>query len=115
MPNLTEGQILKQRECGGWLATGGVKYKGSHVVADFLRITLPFLTIDHDANKIEVRLPSVALKYFGDNRSHSDLIPKFFGRRQGDSAIVVADSLKSDQIIEFRVKYDLTEMVASIR
>ena len=114
MPNLTEGQILKQRECGGWLAIGGAMYKGSHVVAEFSRFTPPFFTIDQDANKIEVRMPSAALKHFGDNRSPSDLIPKFFDRRQGYSGIVVADSLKADQMIEFRLKHNLTEMMVSI-
>ena len=44
----------------------------------------------------------------------SDLFPDFVGRRAGDIAVVVADPIKAEQVLGFRTKYALSEMIASI-
>ena len=53
--------------------TGEAEYIVSHIVADFLRLDPPFSIIDHDANKLEVRLPNFAQKFFGDIWDTRDL------------------------------------------
>ena len=71
---------MKREKNEGWLITSGSKYVGSHIGAEFSRFTLPFSIIDHDKNRIGVRLPSTALKYFVDNPSAKDLIPSFLSQ-----------------------------------
>ena len=44
----------------------------------------------------------------------SDLIPTFLGRRDGDIGIVVADPSKAEQVLGFKAKHVLAEMVASV-
>ena len=56
-----------------WLITGGAGYIGSHIAAEFSRINVPFSIIDYDVNKLEVRLPNFAQKFFGDIRNMKDL------------------------------------------
>ncbi len=58
---------------GNWLITGGAGYIGSHIATEFSRLALPFSIIDHDENKLEVRLPNIAQKFFGDIRDTRDL------------------------------------------
>lgn len=56
-----------------WLITGGAGYIGSHIAAEFSRLNVPFSIIDYDVNKLEVRLPNFAQKFFGDIRNMKDL------------------------------------------
>lgn len=44
----------------------------------------------------------------------SDLVPTFVGRRDGDIGIVVADPSKAEQVLGFKAKHVLAEMVASV-
>lgn len=62
-----------------WLITGGARYIGLHIAAEFLRLNFPFSIIDYDVNKLEVRLPNFAQKFFGDIRNMRDLDLIFSG------------------------------------
>jgi UDP-glucose 4-epimerase len=44
----------------------------------------------------------------------SDLVPKFVGRREGDIGVVVADPSKAKNVLGFKAKLDLADMVASV-
>ncbi len=67
------GLVISSLKNSGWLITGGAGYIGSHIAAEFSRLELPFVIIDHDKNKLEVRLPNFAQKFFGDIRNAKDL------------------------------------------
>ena len=67
------GMVISSLKNSGWLITGGAGYIGSHIAAEFSRLDLPFVIIDHDKNKLEVRLPNFAQKFFGDIRNAKDL------------------------------------------
>ena len=47
-------------------------------------------------------------------QKRSELIPNFTGRREGDIGIVVADPSKAEEILGFKARHTLTEMVASV-
>ena len=55
------------------MITGGAGYIGSHIAAEFSRLNVPFSIIDYNVNKLEVRLPNFAQKFFGDIRNMKDL------------------------------------------
>ena len=114
MVNLSEGGILKQKKNGGWLIIGGARYIGSHISVGFSRLNLPLSVIDYGKNKIEARPPIAALKFFGNIRSNKDLVPKFVGRREVDIGIVVVDPSKTERLLRFKGKHNLTEVVASV-
>jgi UDP-glucose 4-epimerase len=42
------------------------------------------------------------------------LVPNFIGRRGGDIGIVVADPSKAEEVLGFKARHTLTEMVASV-
>jgi UDP-glucose 4-epimerase len=42
----------------------------------------------------------------------SDLVPNFVGGKEGDTGIVVENSLKAEHMLRFKAKHDLAEMVA---
>ncbi len=44
----------------------------------------------------------------------SNLVPSFLGRRAGDIGVVVADPTRAEQVLGFKTKYTLSEMIASI-
>ena len=44
----------------------------------------------------------------------SDLVPTFIGRRDGDIFIVVADPSIAEQVLGFKAKHVLAEIVASV-
>lgn len=44
----------------------------------------------------------------------SELVPNFIGRREGDIGIVVADPSKAEEVLGFKARHTLTEMVASV-
>ena len=43
-----------------------------------------------------------------------NLVPSFLGRRAGDIGVVVADPTRAEQVLGFKTKYTLSEMIASI-
>jgi UDP-glucose 4-epimerase len=43
-----------------------------------------------------------------------DLVPTLIYRREGDIGIVLADPSKAEQVLGFKAKYQLAEMVASV-
>lgn len=44
----------------------------------------------------------------------SEMVPTFVGRRDGDIVIVVADPSIAEQVLAFKAKHVLAEMVASV-
>ena len=47
-------------------------------------------------------------------QKRSELVPNFIGRREGDIGIVVADPSKAEEVLGFKARHTLTEMVASV-
>jgi UDP-glucose 4-epimerase len=47
-------------------------------------------------------------------QKRSELIPNFIGRREGDIGIVVADPSKAEEVLGFKARHTLTEMVVSV-
>ena len=109
MANQSEGQILKQREIGGWLITGGAGYIGSHIAAEFSRLDIPFAIIDNDKNKMEIRLPNAVNKYFADIRSTRDL-EQIFGGNNFSGVIHLAALKSVEESRKYPAMYEETNV-----
>ena len=73
--------ILYLKNSNYWLVTGGAGYIGSHIVAEFEELGLPFSVIDNDYAKMQFRLPSNCHKFIGDIRDRNDLDRVFNANR----------------------------------
>jgi UDP-glucose 4-epimerase len=92
-----------------WLITGGAGYIGSHIAAEFSRLGLPFSVIDHDKNKLQVRLPNFAQKFFCDIRNAKDLDLIF--SENAFSGVIHLAALKSvEESQKYRALYEKTNI-----